>query len=129
MKNLHFCTKELIRRIKYSGNKKSVIIKTYRTGFIPELFAGDLINLNERKDGKDELMKQGKIIAVIPIQYRDIGLRGKKEIYDSYNGRRFHPDHWFFEIIIRKWSINHFKIYEDTGYLDKFIESTKEVEN
>lgn len=63
-------------------------------------------------------MKSGKIMAIFPIQYRDIPLVGKEEIMESYKSRKFHPEHWFFEIVIRKWSVGHGKIFEDTSILD-----------
>ena len=112
-KNLHFCTKEQIRRIKYNKNNKYVYIRTYRTGYVPSIYSNDIINLNERDTNKhDKLLKQGLVIAVVPIQYKDIRSLGKHEILESYKGRQFKPEHWFFEIIIRKWSVDHYKTFE-----------------
>lgn len=74
--------------------------------------------MNERIDKKDYFMKSGKIMAVFPLQYRDIPLVGKQEIFDSYKKRKFHPEHWFFEIVIRKWSVSHGKIFLDTKVTD-----------
>jgi len=115
MKSLHFCTKRLIRQIKYEKNDKYHFIKTYRTGYIPTFLPGEIIKLNERRNKKDSFLKQGIVIAIIPIQYRDIGIYGKMEILDTYKKRKFKPLYWFFEIIIKKWSINHFKEFNYDG--------------
>lgn len=125
-KNLHFCTKDLIRRIRYDKNDKYVYIKSYRTGFVPDFKPGEVIRLNERNNGKNTFLKSAKVISVIPIQYRDIGLRGKREILDSYKDKIFPLWFWFFEITLRKWSYTHNKVYEDTGFMDQYIENENE---
>lgn len=114
----------MIRKIKYNKNNRFVYIKTYRTGFIPDYKPREVIRLNERINGKDHFLKSALVISVIPIQYGDIGIRGKKEILESYKDRRFPSYYWFFEITLRKWSIGHNKVFEDTGYLDQFIEKS-----
>lgn len=118
MKNLHFCTKDLIRKIKYEKNDKHLYIKTYRTGFIPGYIPGEIIRMNERIDNNDTFLKAAKVISLIPIQYRDIGLTGKQEILEAYSNRKFHPLQWFFEITLRKWSLSHNKVYEETEFLE-----------
>ena len=124
LKNLHFCTKELVRRINYNGNRRYLIIKTFRTGYVPSYRTGEIIRLNYRnKDKKDTFLKCAKVIAIFPIQFRDIPWSGKKEIFESYNGRKFHPEYWFFEIVLRKWADNHGKVFESTTYWE-----SKEIE-
>jgi hypothetical protein len=89
------------------------MIKTFRTGRIPGLYPGDKINLNERdKEKKDHFICQGKIIAVFPIQFRDIGMKGRQEIRECCNRRIFNYQHWFFQIIIRKDSISYNKQFD-----------------
>ena len=101
MKNLHFCTEELLKEI-YDGLPGN-IIETYRTGFIPGVYPKDVINLNARVPGKkDKFICQGKIKFVYPLQFKDfkkfsaIHKKGIQEV-KRYK-RKFHPDQWFFKI-------------------------------
>ena len=105
MKNLHFCTPELLKVIK---NTKIKQFYTYRTGFVPNLYPGDIINLNERDDeGNDSYITRGVIKSVEPIRllnvHESIGFDtpvGEEEL-KRYK-RKFHKMHWFFSICIMK---------------------------
>ncbi len=106
-KNLHFCTPELLKIIK-SDEKK--VFYTFRTGFVPGVYEGDIVNLNKFvKDGNDEFIRKGLVQSVSPLRLMQV-----KDMYKSerlktcideelkrYN-RKFHNDHWFFMITIRK---------------------------
>lgn len=94
VKNMHFCTKGLLTQI-YEGQPGN-IIETYRTGWTPGIYSNDIINLNENNpNGKDFFICKGEVLSIIPIQFKNIPT-GCEEI-KRYK-RKFHPDHWFFNI-------------------------------
>ena len=104
-KNLHFCRLPELFKIKNSSPVRYHFIKTYRTGFVPSIYTGELIRLTYRnKIKKDDFLTAGLVIAIYPIQYRDIGKSGRCEI-KQYN-RDFNLEHWFFKIVIRIWNIS-----------------------
>ena len=96
-KNLHFCTWDLLKKIKNGFGAE--VIETYRTGFVPMLYAGDVINLNKRLGKTETFIRHGTIISVEPILYKNIPPAGKKEIELS-SIRKFKDQQWFFEIKI-----------------------------
>ena len=105
VKNLHFCTPELLKLIK---NPRIKMFYTYRTGFVPNLYTGDLVNLNERdEEGNDTFLKEGVIKSVEPIRLLNIheGFSFETPIAEEelkrYK-RKFHKMHWFFSICILK---------------------------
>ena len=103
MKNLHFCTKNLLIRL-YEGQPGNVV-ETYRTVFIPNLYPGDIINLNERTNQGDKYICQGEIIWVFPLEYRELSEfsfhnEGIEELKESYK-KEFNPYHWLFHIGIK----------------------------
>jgi hypothetical protein len=105
VKNLHFCTPELLKVIK---NSKLKMFYTYRTGFVPNLYPGDLVNLNERDEkGMDTYIKKGVIKSVEPIRllniHKSYGFQTpiSEEEIKRYK-RKFHKMHWFFSICILK---------------------------
>ena len=108
VKNLHFCTEELLSQL-YEGFPGD-IIKTYRTGWVPGFYVGDVVNLNDRdSNNKDSFIRKGKIKWILPLQYKEFteyhkqrGYRYKKGLKEikRYN-RKFHPEHWFFQIGIK----------------------------
>ena len=104
MKNLHFCTEGLLTQI-YEGQPGNTI-ETYRTGWIPGIYSGDIINLTEKNpNGKDKFICKGKVVYVLPLQFKEfekfptIHGKGLEEI-KRYK-RNFHLDHWFFNICIK----------------------------
>jgi len=97
MKNLHFCTLDKINEIKNAipGTK----IKTHRTGFVPMIYSGDIINLNQRIGKEDIFLKTARIEYIFPVEYQEISDKDLKEINESYDkNRRWHIKHWFFLI-------------------------------
>lgn len=100
---MHFCTKELLIQI-YTGESGSTI-ETYRTGFVPSIYSGDIINLTEKMLVKpDKFIRQGKVEWVLPLQYekiRDMAIHKKGLLELKRYKRKFHPDHWFFNIGIK----------------------------
>lgn len=107
VKNLHFCTPELLKVIKEP--EKSVFY-TFRTGWTPSCYAGDIVNLTEFvKDGKDKFLCKGLIKSVEAIRLMQVKEMWKserlkiciEEELKRYN-RKFHEDHWFFQITIKK---------------------------
>jgi hypothetical protein len=104
-KNIHFCRLPELYKIKNSSPVRNHFIKTYRTGFVPSVYPGDRIRLNYRnKEKKDDFLSTGIVAAVYPLQTRDIGASGRSEI-KQYK-REFHPEHWFFKIIIKIYNIS-----------------------
>ena len=107
MKNYHFCTEELLKQI-YTGESGS-IIETYRTGFVPNIHPGDEINLNEKMAVKpDKFIRRGTVEWVLPLQYKEIkgmAIHQKALVELRKYKRKFHPDHWFFDIGIKLSSI------------------------
>ena len=98
VKNMHFCTQDRLKQLK---NKENNFISTYRTGFIPSIYPGDKINLNERDIlGDDTFIVKGKVLSVGPIQYKNIPVNVKNFELKRYN-RKFHKEHYFFYIFIR----------------------------
>ncbi len=112
MKNLHFCTPKLLEIVRDPTVK---IFTTIRTGFTPSVYAGDVVNLNQFiKRGKDKFICKGFIDDVTALrrsQLSDIYKPKHSAIEEElarYN-RKFHKDHWFFDITIRK---NHKNLFE-----------------
>ena len=99
MKNMHFCTPGKIREIKYAENGEIVV--THRTGFVPMLYPGDIINLNDRLGKIDTFSCQGEIMKVFPIIYDNIIHSDKLEIAQAYRTKKFSKHHWFFKISIK----------------------------
>jgi len=102
-KNLHFCTLELIKQLKDPIVEQ---IETYRTGFVPHFYPGEIINLNERMNGSDKYICKGKILYVMPLEYRELfeldsHEKGIEELKKSYK-KKFNPHHWIFCIGIKK---------------------------
>jgi len=83
-KNLHFCTLELIKQLKDPIVEQ---IETYRTGFVPHFYPGEIINLNERMNGSDKYIYSHE--------------KGIEELKKSYK-KKFNPHHWIFCIGIKK---------------------------
>jgi len=99
VKNLHFCTQDRLHQIK--ENKESNFVSTYRTGFVPSIYPGNIINLNERDgDGTDIFLFKGKVLSVEPIKYKSIPANVRNFELKRYN-RKFHKEHWFFYIFIQ----------------------------
>lgn len=105
VKNLHFCTPELLKIIK---NTKIKMFYTYRTGFVPSVYPGDIVHLNERSDlGEDTFITRGVIKSVEPIRllniHESIGFTTpvSEQELKRYK-REFHKMHWFFSICIMK---------------------------
>jgi hypothetical protein len=123
VKSLHFCTREKL--IELHESQPGNIIDTYRTGFVPHIYSGDVIELNERdEDDNDTLVRYGEVKYVVPHTWKDLNhysflSDGVKEIKESYDGRDFHPLHYFFNIGIKilkgpkklstKWQENELK--------------------
>ncbi|MGQ4874518.1 MAG: hypothetical protein ACP6IY_10655 [Promethearchaeia archaeon] len=115
MKSLHFCTPNMLNLIK--NCKVGSIIKTIRTGFVPNIYEGDIILLKERRDNKskDIILGKGKVLGVYPYTYMRLKEKYKlKEgnwTFDKYANciieeikkykRKFNPWHYFFEITIK----------------------------
>ena len=96
MKSLHFCTPEKLAEIKRHSQFSSI-----RTGWIPQLYPGDEIKINERDDcKKDKFLFMATIQSVTPILFKDITSSHQEEI-DRY-GKKFHPEQWFFELKFTK---------------------------
>ncbi len=100
MKNMHFCTSELLTQIYES--QEGNIITTYRTGFVPSIFPGNIVNLNDRNDeGKDSFVRKGKVLHVIPTKFKHLPTKkATKEEIERYK-RKFNEEQWFFEIKIK----------------------------
>jgi uncharacterized protein YqfB (UPF0267 family) len=103
VKNLHFCTKRLLIQL-YEGQPGNVI-ETYRTGFVPNFYSGNIINLNERTNQGDRFICQGEIEWVFPLQYKELNEfshhnKGIDELKECYK-KKFNPQHWLFTIGIR----------------------------
>ena len=105
MKNLHFCTPELLKIIK---DPKKKVFYTYRTGFVPSIYPGDIININERdSEGKDIFIMKALVESVNVLRLVQLH-DSMKSIYGCPTeelkryGKKFHRDHWFFSICIRK---------------------------
>ena len=101
MKSLHFCTPKKLQEIKTNS-----VFDTVRTGWIPTIYPGDIVKINERvtinKKNTDSLICQARCIAVEPLQYNDfIEDPTPWEEVDRYN-RKFHGQHWFFKIRFKK---------------------------
>jgi len=102
MKNIHFCTPELLKILK---DHKEYHITTYRTGWIPQIFVGDRVALNERVEGKpDKFIRMAIVESVTPIQYKKLNWEAGLTVIEEiarYN-KNFHRDQYFFEIVLRK---------------------------
>ena len=97
-KNLHFCTLDKLTEIKDKIQAKDTRpFDTYRTGFVPSIYSGDIININERIPGeKDILLAKGRVSYILPEEYQELDEKAYNEI-QRYN-RQFHKRHWFFLI-------------------------------
>ena len=101
MKSLHFCMKTPIKTKILQSTHIGDFIETYRTGWIPTIYPGDIIKLNYRDENKkDTWIRTGQILDVIPVKYSYIkNLEDAQEDILAYN-RKFHLYHWFFKIQI-----------------------------
>ena len=105
MKNLHFCTKDLLIEIHEAQHGN--IVDTFRTGFVPSLYSGDIININERdKNKKDTKICTGRVEYVLPLEFGELQKfehwsKALPELKESYKGRKFDRQHWFFVIGIK----------------------------
>jgi len=102
LKSLHFCTKNLLTQI-YEGQPGN-IIETYRTGYVPNIYLEDIINLKDRLNN-DKIICKGLIVWVWPLQYKELSEfswhnKGLEELDQTYK-RKFHDKHWVFDIGIR----------------------------
>ena len=106
MKSLHFCTPWKLDFIKMLPDKG--LFHTIRTGWIPSLYQGDIIQINERIiKGHDIPICKAKITHVEPCMYKDLWSQfpnEKEEMEEEIRryGRKFHKNHYFFRIILRK---------------------------
>ena len=102
---MHFCTPRLLRHIK---DPITNTFKTFRTGWIPNIYPGDIININERNDKKeDTFICQALVTSVSAIRYcaildmhKSLNMFPGEEIA-RYN-KKFHKDHWFLIITLKK---------------------------
>ena len=101
MKSLHFCTQKKLQEIH-----QNEIFDSIRTGWIPQLFTGDMIRIDHRKTLKapyiDTEICHATVLSVEPIQFKKIcnDLRHAEEI-ERYN-KKFHPEQYFFLITCKK---------------------------
>ena len=100
MKSLHFCTPNKLTEIQ-----NNVKFETYRTGFIPGMYPGDLIKINKRTTKKaphdDKQICLAHVFEIVPTMFRDLPMESREEI-ERYN-RRFNQYHWFFKITLIKY--------------------------
>ena len=73
-------------------------LDTYRTGWVPTLYSGDIINLTERIPGeKDKILVIARVEYVFPEEFQELSEVNKIQVQISYN-RKFNDKHWFFLI-------------------------------
>jgi len=96
MKAFHFCTPEKLKEIKLWPRFDSV-----RTGWVPELYPGDKIKINERVDKTDTLLFIAKVLSVQPILFKNIDQTFHREEIERYH-KKFHPERWFFIITFER---------------------------
>jgi len=103
MKSLHFCTPKLLQYIKTHSK-----FTTIRTGFVPNIYAGDIINIID-KTQNNKIICCAKVLFVRPasfIQLDEFDLLVAEEI-GRYK-RNFHPEHYFFIIRLEKTEVMFF---------------------
>jgi hypothetical protein len=103
MKSLHFCTPLLLQKIRTSETWNS-----YRTGFMPEIYEGDVIKINER-NGVDSLLCHARVTEVLPIRYGDIFRFPIIEEEIARYNKQFPKCRWFFKFSFQKISFNQVK--------------------
>ena len=94
MKSLHFCTERLLESIY--KNKRFII--TLRTGWVPTIYPGDVINIKD-KNLDNKIICTGTVKGVHPLRYRYVNKIKHSEELLKYK-RKFNLEHWFFEIRI-----------------------------
>lgn len=104
MKSLHFCTPTLVKFIKNHNHT----LGTIRTGFIPNVYPGDIVKANWRRyeeewNYKSKQIKPDTFLCYIKIQsvtpklYRQLDQMWHHEELTRYH-RKFHRETWFFLI-------------------------------
>ena len=97
MKTMHFCTPEKIKEIKDHDR-----FDTIRTGWIPQVYPGDVIAISEvRPLLPDRFLFKAKVISVEPWHHHELDHGKYKEEINRYK-RKFHPEQYFFKICFKK---------------------------
>ena len=98
MKNLHFCEREKDNLLLIKNSPVGTKLDTYRTGWVPTLYTGDIINLTERiPNEKDKILVTARVEYVFPFEFSELSKEIKHQMEVSY-GRWFNDHHWFFNI-------------------------------
>ena len=98
MKNLHFCVKEKKNLELIKNSPVGTQLDTYRTGFVPSIYSGDIINLTERIEGeKDKIRVIARVEYIFPYEYIELSDVTQKQVRIAYS-RQFKDHHWFFNI-------------------------------
>ena len=98
MKNLHFCVREKDNLLLIKNSLVGTKLDTYRTGFVPTLYSGDIINLTERITGeKDKILVTARVEYVFPFEFSELSKDIKHQVEVAYS-RWFNDKHWFFLI-------------------------------
>ena len=102
MKSQHFCTEINVKNLK---DPSVMVMKTYRTGWIPQYKIKEIINLKIRPNSaknsnRDRVWCQAIVTEINLIEYKDIPAEGLEEV-ERYN-RTFDSKHRFFEEIFMK---------------------------
>lgn len=132
MKNLHFCMKEKENLLKIKSAAIGLKLDTYRTGFVPYLYSGDVINLTERIEGKkDEILVIARIEYIFALEFIELPDPVKKQVKVSYN-RKFHDHHWFFLIglivmELKNKSLIPFSPHEQPTKINRIINEQKNI--
>ena len=101
VKSLHFCTPLMKEEVRTQDN-----ITTIRTGWIPQLFKGDVIKIMLRDTLKpphdDKFYCFMKIISVTPVQFKHIKLLERFQEEINRYGKKFNDEQYFFKIVLSK---------------------------
>lgn len=99
MKSLHFCTPKMLAKIESLRTETYKTLTTIRTGWIPQLYKEDIINLINFHT--KDVIATAKVLSVTPIQVQFLDLEDELiwEELERYN-KKFHPEQYFFKILL-----------------------------
>lgn len=106
MKHLHFCTPNKLKEIL---DPKTQDFETIRTGWIPEIYPGDIVGLKKRTTQfpphNDQFIGYALISNTRAIKFKNLNQKIHKEEISRYH-KKFHPEKFFILISCHKQKLN-----------------------
>ncbi len=100
LKSLHFCTPLKIAHLNENT------FWTIRTGWIPQIFEGDIVKIKHRTTLKppyiDTEVCLAKCTKIVPLKLKDIPQNPENQEEIMRYGKKFNPNQYFFMLNFQK---------------------------